>query len=196
MDELQLVNAARQGDLAAFNQLVLRYQGQAYNVAYRVVGHADLAADATQDAFLKAYKSLGSLRGELFRPWLLRIVTNSCYDKLRAVQRQRTSNLDDLVEDEEHSVQLLDHGESPQERVERQELGQYIQWALSRLPEDQRTAVILSDIEGLAYEEIAVVMGTSLGTVKSRLSRARSKMRDLLQRQPELLPDRFRLTNA
>jgi RNA polymerase sigma-70 factor (ECF subfamily) len=195
MDEKHLVTAARRGELAAFNQLVLCYQSVAYNVAFRIMGDAEAAADATQDAFLKAYRALDSFRGESFKAWLLRIVTNTCYDQLRARQRRPSSGLEDLVEDVEHTWRLAETGESPDEYAERVELNRVLQWALTQLPPDQRTVVVLSDIEGLSYEEIATVMNIRLGTVKSRLSRARARLRDLLQQHQELLPARYRLSN-
>lgn len=196
MDEKQLVAAAQQGDLPSFNQLVLKYQSLAYNVAYRLMGDPEPAADATQDAFLKAYKALGSFRGRSFKSWLLRIVTNTCYDMLRASKRRPISNLDDVLVNPEHAWRLTDPGERPDEHVERQELARVLQWALDQLPPEQRAVVILSDVQGLAYDEIAEVMGTSLGTVKSRLSRARGKLRLLLQKQEEHLPPRYRLKDA
>lgn len=196
MDELALVSAAKTGDLPAFNQLVLNYQSLAYNVAYRIVGEQDAAADATQDAFIKAYKSLNGFRGKSFKPWLLRIVTNTCYDYLRAKKRKPTSNLDDVLVNPEHSWRLLDPGERPAEYVERLELGRALQQAIEQLPPDQRIVVVLSDIQGLSYDEIAEATGASLGTVKSRLSRARAKLRDYLQEQEELLPHRYRLRNT
>lgn len=195
MDEKHLVTAARRGELAAFNQLVLRYQSVAYNVAFRIMGDAEAAADATQEAFLKAYRGLDGFRGESFKAWLLRIVTNTCYDQLRARQRRPSSGLEDIVEDVEHTWRLAEGGESPDEYAERVELNRVLQWALAQLPPDQRTVVVLSDIEGLSYEEIAVVMNIRLGTVKSRLSRARARLRDLLQQHQELLPARYRLSN-
>jgi len=193
IDDTRLVTAARSGEVAAFNQLVLQYQGLAYNVAYRVLGDSDAAADATQDAFIKAYKALDGLRGESFKAWLLRIVTNTCYDQLRAAKRRPTYNLDDVLTEPEHTWRLVEPGERPEEAAERLELSRMLQWAINQLPEEQRLVVILSDVEGLSYEEIAESMGTSLGTVKSRLSRARAKLRDLLQQRQELLPRRYRL---
>jgi len=193
MDELALVSAAKTGDLPAFNQLVLTYQSLAYNVAYRIVGDGDSAADATQDAFIKAYKALNSFRGQSFKPWLLRIVTNTCYDYLRAKKRKPTSNLDDAIVNPEHSWRLVDPAESPESYAERIELGRALQQAIDQLPPEQRTIVILSDMQGFTYDEIAEATGVSLGTVKSRLSRARAKLRDYLQEQEELLPHRYRL---
>jgi len=196
MDEKALVAAAQRGELPAFNQLVLQYQSLAYNVAYRIMGDADAATDATQDAFFKAYRALRDYRGGSLKAWLLRIVTNTCYDMLRAQQRRRTTSLDDLAVAPEHAWQMVSRSEGPEEHALRQELGQAIQIGMATLPTDQRTAVILSDIQGLSYQDIAEVMGCSLGTVKSRLSRGRARLRDILLQQQELLPSRYRLQNT
>ena len=196
MDEKALVAAAQRGELPAFNQLVMHYQGLAYNVAYRIMDDADAAADTTQDAFLKAYRALGGYRGGSFKAWLLRIVTNTCYDALRAKKRRRSESLDDLAVSPEHAWQLANGHAGPEERALRQELGKVIQAGIGELPPDQRTAVVLSDIQGMSYQEVAQVMGCSLGTVKSRLSRGRAKLRDHLLHQQELLPSRYRLQNA
>jgi len=193
MDEEELVAAAQRGELPAFNQLILRYQSLAYNVAYRIVGDTDAAADATQDAFLKAYRALRSYRGGSFKAWLLRIVANTCYDALRARKRRPATSLDDLAVAPEHARQMINGREGPEDWALRQELSRVIQAGIATLPPDQRTAVVLADIQGLSYQEIATVMGCSLGTVKSRLSRGRAKLRDYLLQQQELLPSRYRL---
>ena len=175
VDELSLIAAAQRGDVTAFNQLVQIFQGVVYNVAYRVLHDQDAAADATQEAFLSAFHALPGFRGGSFKAWLLRIVTNGCYDQLRAAQR------------------LLDDSESPEEYAIRQDLGRTIQAGLDELPPDQRVTVILSDIQGLSYEEIAASTGVELGTVKSRLSRARARLREYLLRNRELFPEGNRL---
>jgi RNA polymerase sigma-70 factor (ECF subfamily) len=195
MDEQALIEAARRGDLPAFNQLILTYQGMAYNLAYRILGEGESAADATQDAFVKAFRNLGQYRGGSFKAWLLRIVTNVCYDQLRSLQRRPASSLEDVAADNEHTGQLIDAAELPSDYTLRKELGAVIQRGIELLPAEQRTVLVLSDIEGLSYEEIATVMNTSLGTVKSRLSRARAKVRDFLLAHQELLPSRYRLEN-
>lgn len=193
MDEQALIDSARKGDARAFNQLVLLYQGMAYNVAFRILTDPDAASDATQEAFLKAFKAMRRFRGGSFKAWLLRIVTNACYDQLRRKQRRPTSSLDDLPVDADHSYHLHDPAEKPHEYVERQELGQTIQAGISTLPVEQRTVLVLSDVQGLSYVEIAEVMGISLGTVKSRLSRGRARLRDYMVEQGELLPSQYRL---
>ncbi|MHB1296824.1 MAG: RNA polymerase sigma factor [Anaerolineae bacterium] len=195
-DEEALVVAAKKGDVTAFNQLVLEYQQLAYNVAYRILGNEEKAMDATQDAFLRAFKALYQFQGGAFKPWILRIVTNCCYDQLRVGQRRPTTPIDDLVEDDEHSTILEDPSELPEEHAERQDLARAIQAGLNVLPEDQRVVLVMSDIHGMSYDQIAAATSVSLGTVKSRLSRGRAKLRDYLLAQRELLPRGYRLRNA
>ncbi|MDX9828616.1 MAG: sigma-70 family RNA polymerase sigma factor [Anaerolineae bacterium] len=193
MDELALIASAQKGDLRAFNQLVLLYQSMAYNVAYRILTDPDAAADATQDAFFSAYKAMKKFRGGSFKAWLLRIVTNACYDQLRVKKRRPTSSLDGLPVESEHSQFLRDESESPDEFLERQELGHFLQHGISALPIEQRAVLVLSDVQGLSYQEVAEIMDLSLGTVKSRLSRGRARLRDFLLERGELLPARYRL---
>ena len=199
-DEQALIAAAQRGSLPAFNQLILRYQGLAFNVAYRIVGDTDSAADATQDGFIKAFQKLNQYRGGSFKARMLRSVTNTCYDTLRARKRRPTSSLESESEgediDSEYDVRLLDTAERPDAYVLRRELAEAIQAAIELLPPDQRTALVLADIEGLDYQEIAEVTDSALGTVKSRLSRARAKMRDMLMAQKELLPAQYRLNGG
>jgi RNA polymerase sigma-70 factor (ECF subfamily) len=196
MDEKVLIDAARQGDVGSFNQLVLSYQSMVYNLAYRILGNQDAAADATQDAFISAFKGIGNFRGGSFKSWLMRIVTNACYDQLRLKQRRPTASLDALLVSDPAPIRpLTDPGESPEEYTLRQELSRVIEVGMGTLPPEQRVALILSDVQGLSYQEIAEVTGASLGTVKSRLSRARGKLRDFLLEQRELLPSRYRLKN-
>jgi len=192
MDESALIAAARGGDREAFNRLVVHYQDLAYNVAYRILGDPAAAADATQDAFISAYQALSGYRGGSFRSWLLRIVTNACYDVLRAHKRHPTVSLD---ADPELDWEEWTEGEEepPEDYAERQDLGNVIQLGLQELPDDQRVVIVLSDVHGMAYKEIARTLGISLGTVKSRLSRGREKMREFLQSNAELLPARYRL---
>jgi RNA polymerase sigma-70 factor (ECF subfamily) len=192
-DELSLIKAAQGGKLPAFNQLVLQYQGLAYNVAYRILGNPDAAADATQDSFLKAYRALGQFRGGSFKAWLLRIVTNACYDQLRQMQRRPTDSLDDMEIEPDHDATLVDAGEGPEDLALRGELGDLMQALIGELPADQRITLVLSDIQGFSYQEIAEVTEVSVGTVKSRLSRGRAKLREALLLQRELLPYAYRL---
>lgn len=195
-DEI-LVDRARQGKLDAYNQLVMRYQGLAFGVAHRMLGDSDSAADATQDSFIKAYRRLGQYHGHgaSFRSWLMRIVVNTCYDMLRSRRRhsERTVSYDLDCGDDDWSSNLRDPGERPEEYVLRREDAERIQAAIEALPADQRAVLILSDIEGLPYNEIADITGVPVGTVKSRLSRARARARELiLARQPGTVKIRTR----
>jgi RNA polymerase sigma-70 factor (ECF subfamily) len=192
MDEQALIAAARRGDAQAFNKLILQRQTLVYNVAYRVLHDSDAAADATQDAFISAFRALKGFRGGSFKAWLLRIVTNACYDQLRAAKRRPSTSLDDMLVDPDHSATLMDEAELPEDYALRQDLGRAIQHGLDSLPPDQKLTVILSDIQGLSYDEVAEATSVSLGTVKSRLSRGRARLRDVMQQQPELLPRRYR----
>ncbi len=194
MDEPQIIKAAQKGNLSAFNQLVMAYQGTAYNVAYRVIGNQDGAADACQDAFLKAYKAINQYRGGSFKSWLMRIVTNVCYDQIRYKSRRPASSLEDLTENPgPDSVKLVNGAERPEEHVLRDELNDLLQIGINRLPEEQRVVLVLNDVQGFSYQEIADITGQPLGTVKSRLSRARRRLRDYLLEQKELLPRQYRL---
>lgn len=198
MDEPALIKEAQRGDLDSFNRLVLEYQTPVYNLAYRIMGEADSAADATQEAFISAYKNIGGYRGGSFKGWLMRIVTNACYDELRRRKRRPAASLDALAvvdagPDADGEAQLVSEIESPENHAERAELAGVIQHCLDVLPDEQRTAVVMCDVRGMDYNEIAASMGTALGTVKSRIARARLKLRDCLRHAEELLPAAFRL---
>jgi len=198
MDEAALIREAQRGDLESFNRLVLAYQTQVYNLAYRIFGEADSAADAAQEAFLAAYRSLRGFRGGSFRNWLLRIVTNACYDELRRRKRRPAASLEAMLDSE---IEPEDDGAAsytsapvrPETAMERAELSKAIQDCLNRLPDEFRVVAVLADVQGFDYAEISAAAGMPLGTVKSRLARARLRLRDCLQRFRELLPAAYRL---
>ena len=192
-DERSLVRSARRGDLAAFNALVLLHQKSIYNTCYRSLGNSEDAADATQDAFLHAYRSVESYRGEPegFRAWLVRIAVNACYDQLRKKKRRPSESLDALTGDRpdevsETPLQLRDPDDGPDLKVIGAETRSTIEMALLQLSDDQRMTVVLCDVQGLSYDEAAAAMSVELGTVKSRLSRGRAALRQLLQANGEL----------
>jgi RNA polymerase sigma-70 factor (ECF subfamily) len=196
MDEIGLIRDARGGDLEAFNRLILAYQDRVYNQAYRVLGDHQSADDATQEAFISAYKSLRSFRGGSFRAWLLRIVTNACYDELRRRKRKPVTSLepvDDSGEEIESPHWIADEGELPEDNVLRSELAQAIQGCIDKLPIDFKVVLVLVDVQGMDYQEAAHVIGKPLGTIKSRLARARGRMRECMQGFWELLPASMRL---
>jgi RNA polymerase sigma-70 factor (ECF subfamily) len=196
MDEASLIQDAQKGDLDAFNRLVIAYQDMVFNQAYRVMGELAAAEDAAQEAFLSAYRKIRSYRGGSFKAWLLRIVTNACYDELRRRKRRPTTPLepiDPYDEAVESPHWMADPGESPEDTATRVELGQAIQDCLEQLSPDFRVVVVLIDLQGLDYKEAAQAVGKPLGTIKSRLARARGGLRDCLQGFWELLPLSFRL---
>lgn len=197
MDEVALIKAAQKDDLDAFNRLVLAYQERSFNIAYRILGDPEAAADATQDGFISAYRNIKKFRGGSFRSWVLRIITNTCYDELRRQKRRPTTPLEPLVistgETLENPDWLEDPGELPEMAAQRAELSEAIQHCVNRLDPDFRIAVILIDVQGINYKEAAAIIGKPLGTVKSRLARARTRIKDCLQGFRELLPTQFRL---
>ena len=196
MDETALIHAAQQGDLDAFNRLVLAYQDLLYNTALRILSDQPLAADATQEAFISAFRGLNGFRGGSFKAWLMRTVTNACYDELRRQKRRPTVPLEpgnDEDEEIESPRWLADSSMSPAEKFEADELEHAIQHCLESLPVDFRTVVVLADIQGMDYSEVAASTRSPLGTIKSRLARARLRLRECLQGFGELLPAAFRL---
>lgn len=198
MDEDALIQDARKGDLDAFNRLVLAYQDMVYSQAYRMMGESQSAEDAAQEAFISAFRKLHTYRGGSFKAWLLRIVTNACYDELRRRQRRPTAPLEpvnDYGEEIESPSWMIDPGESPEDSTERSELGEAIQRCLDELSPEFRSIVILVDIQGLDYQEASEAIGKPLGTIKSRLARARMRLRGCLQGVWELLPAQFRLVD-
>ncbi|MBS1250655.1 MAG: ECF RNA polymerase sigma factor SigE [Chloroflexi bacterium] len=196
METADLIAQALEGDLESFNQIVLEYQDMVYYQAYRVMGEPDAAEDATQEAFISAYQKLHTYRGGSFKSWLLRIVTNACYDELRRRQRQPVAPLnphDDAGDELESPAWLEDPAEKPDQRVERFELSQAIQDCLNELDAKFRSVVVLVDIQGLDYQTTAEVVERPLGTIKSRLARARRSLQECLQGFGELLPPDLRL---
>jgi len=197
MDEAGLVYEAKHGDLDAFNRLVLAYQEMAFNLAFRMLSDEDGAEDVTQTSFISAYRHLNDYRGGSFRAWLMRMVTNACYDELRRRKRHPSVPLEPLSDDTDEEIEspawLADGSPSPEERLDAAELDHAVQHCLNGLPEDFRAVVVMVDVEGLDYQEVADAMAKPLGTIKSRLARARLKLRECLQAFWELLPARFRL---
>jgi RNA polymerase sigma-70 factor (ECF subfamily) len=181
----RLIRAAQAGDLPSFNAVVVRHERSVYNLCLRMLRDVAAAEDATQETFLKAWTAIGTFRGGLVRPWLLRIATNRCYDVLRAKNRRPADSLDaEEFESEPVWTSQASEGEHPEVFAARTELSVHLERALAALPEDQRLVVILSDVHGHPYDEIAEITGVAVGTVKSRLSRARARLRDALRDDP------------
>lgn len=200
-DEVRLITRSQDGDVSAFNQLVLYYQQTVYNVVLRMLGDREVAADVTQDTFIAALRGISSFRpGSSFRAWLLRIASNQACDYWRRTRRHSAESLDSLTDEEEpHASSLLntlvasDTEANPEASLLTAELQGLIEQGLQTLPLEQRVAVVLCDIQGLSYEEIALTTQATLGTVRSRISRGRIRLRNYLYQHRELLPRSYRL---
>ena len=194
--EKRLIESAQRGDLEAFNQLILRYQNLLFGIALRLLNDEDVASDAVQEALISAFRRFHTFRGDSLRSWLARVVVNACYDEMRKKRRQHTMQLEHYnaeVDEIESSYWLVDAQADPELQFETSELEGAIQRALNKLPSIYRLILVLVDIEGLTYEEAAMAAGVPVGTVKSRLARARLQMQKSLQSAGELLPDSYRV---
>lgn len=187
MDEKHILARARRGDLAAFEELVRRNEKRVYAVALRSSGSPEDAADITQEVFLRAWRSIEDFRGDSgFSTWLFRITTNLCVDFAR--HRQAQPQTQPLTGEDDAERPIPDTAPTPEEHLENSELGRELAAALDEISEEHRRIVLLRDVSGLSYTEIAEVLEISEGTVKSRLSRARIALRTILQKRGNLLP--------
>lgn len=191
-EDNDLVAKSQNGDLDAYNQLVVKHQRGVYNLALRMLGAPSAAEDIAQEAFLSAWRNIRRFRGGNFSAWLLRIATNACYDQIRRRQRHPTGSLETVLGDEDSPAEFPDAAELPEDRAVRGELARAIGAGLLTIQPDQRAAVVLVDIQGRAYDEVAAILDVPIGTVKSRLSRGRAALRAYFLQRPELLPERFR----
>lgn len=182
--EEALIAKASKGDFEAFNHLVLTYQDMVFHHAWAMLNDRDLAEDVTQESFIKAFQAIGRFRGGSFRAWILRIVTNTAYDLLRRSQRHPVQSLlpeNDNGDEIESPAWLADPSASVQAIVEQNDETEHIYRMLDGLPEVYRTVLTLIDINGFDYNEAAQALNLPLGTVKSRLVRARLQMREKLR---------------
>lgn len=193
-DDEALIASARDGDMEAFHELVERHQTALFNIVLRTVKDSAIAEDVTQDAFVRAWRSLGQFRGGNVRGWLMRIAVNRAYDTLRSQKRRPADSLDAM--EYEPRAQWSAGGmtpERPEGHAERRELSEVLEQLLAKLPDDQRTAMLLVDLEGFSYDEAAGIMAVAPGTIKSRISRARARLREEMRAttQNAELFDRF-----
>jgi RNA polymerase sigma-70 factor (ECF subfamily) len=183
-EERGLIHSASQGNLDAFNQLVHLYQDMVYHQAYRMLGESQAADDATQEAFISAFRNLSTYRGGSFRAWLSRIVTNLSYDELRRRKARPTVpyEIQDSYGEEIESPEWTTSQEgTPEDHLLQTEMEATIQACLKRLPPEHRSILVMVDMLGLEYGEAAEALGRPIGTVKSRLARARTRMRAILK---------------
>jgi len=182
-DEKALIERCKRGDCAAFDLLVRQYEKRVYNFAYRLAGKQSDAEDVAQEAFIRVFNSIGTFRGEAnFSTWLFKIVTNVYLDERKRAKAHMTVPLDDYIELEEDTVtrQIEDTGPTPDLIAQEHERDEILQKAIQTLPEYQRVMVVLYHFHGKSYEEIAEVMNLPIGTVKSRLNRARLALKEKL----------------
>lgn len=194
--EKTLIQAAQRGDLESFNLLILRYQNLLFGIALRLLNDEDAAADAVQEALISAFRRFDTFRGDSLRSWLARVVVNACYDEMRKKRRQHSIPLEQFNSDGEEietSYWLVDPESDPETKFESFELENALQKSLDKLQPIYRLMLVLVDIEGLSYEEAAMAAHVPVGTVKSRLARARSQMQKSLQGVGELLPASYRV---
>jgi len=191
MDEIALVQAASQGDLDSFNKLVLEYQDLVFQRAFWIMREVEAADDAAQEAFIKAYCNLSRFRSGSFRAWILRIVTNTCYDELRRRKHRSLTSFfqNDHNNEEINLLDLIVDPASPIEKtIEQVELLADLIYHINKLSEEFRETLILVDILELTYEDAASVLGVPVGTVKSRLARARMRLRKLIEPVQDFTP--------
>jgi RNA polymerase sigma-70 factor (ECF subfamily) len=187
--DLELVRKTKGGDRQAYEELVLRHQRRAFNVAYRILGDYDEALDITQDAFIQAYRSIAGFREESrFSYWLLTITVNLCRNRLRQWKRRsrnRTASIDEPIrcEDSEVRMEIPDPSPSALDNVTARQTEALIREEMMSLEEEFRTVLVLRELQGMSYEEIGTVLGIAAGTVKSRLHRGRGELRDRLRRR-------------
>ena len=189
-DEKQLIQKSKDGDIKSFELLIENYQKTVYNMAYQYLGNPEDALDASQEALIKIFKSLKSFKGKSsFSTWIYRICVNVYIDELRKRKKTYLDTISSTIttEDGELEIPIVDKGPLPDELLEKKEIRHEVLKAIDNLTPDYKSVVILRDINGFSYEEISKVLGCSLGTVKSRINRARKSLKNLLSENKELL---------
>lgn len=184
-----LVKQASEGNMQAYEELIRAYQKKVYNIAFRMMGNSEDAEDIAQETFIKVYRSLSKFRGDsAFSTWLYRIATNISIDQLRKKKNRMVVYIDNNVEGEEGDIQrqLKDDSPSPEDIAETKELKNTVQNAINRLSPDHKAVIVLRDIKGLQYDEIARILNCPEGTIKSRINRARLSLHSLLSGNREL----------
>ena len=181
MDDRAAIDAVRRGDHSGFSVLVTRYQDQLYTLAFRLTGSAPDAADAVQETFTRAFTHVRDLRADTLRAWLFRVATNCVRD-----QQRKRSRHPEISTETDHGkiIEMPDPSIGPEQTTISHESARMIRAALLRLPSDSREVIVLRDVNDLSYPEIAEVLGCPLGTVKSRISRARSQLLEQLKNSP------------
>ncbi len=183
-DEQLTIRRATGGDAQAFEQLMRVHEGRMYAVSLRMCGNREDALDCTQEAMLRIYRAMGNFKGQSsFATWVYRITMNTCLDELRRRKVRTSASLDALLDT---GWSPSDEEDTPERHSIASEQRRTLEQAIAGLPEDMRAAIVLRDVQGFSYEEIATMLSANVGTIKSRISRGREKLREVLMRQPEL----------
>lgn len=193
----QLLEKSRSGDVEAFEQLISKYEKKIYTIAYRFMGNHEDASDLAQEAMLKAYRSMAKFRGDAsFKTWLYHITANVCRDELRKRSKRQEVSLDQplVFEDGEAPRQTADWSAVPEDLYESKEMQEYLGKLIRGLTDEYRMVIVMRELQGLSYEEIAMKLDCSLGTVKSRLSRARKALKDKITADREQIAKEQRLS--
>ena len=184
MEESTLIQRAMGGDAASFNTLMEAHERRMYAVALRMCGNHEDAQDCLQEAMLRIYRAISGFKAQSsFSTWVYRITMNACLDELRKRKSRPNTSLDGLLDT---GWSPVDGGESPEGHAMRREMRRMLQRYIGELPEDMRAAVVLRDVEGYSYEEIAGILEANVGTIKSRISRGRERLREKIGARPEL----------
>lgn len=182
-DELLLRRACK-GDVQAFEELMQSHESRIYAIALRMMGNREDAQDCAQEAMVRIYRAMGSFKGQsALATWIYRITMNTCLDELRRRKARKVTSLDSLVD---NGWSPTDNGDTPEEHGLRVEKQNALNQAIQSLPDDMRAAIILRDVKGYSYDEIASILDANVGTIKSRISRGREKLREILSKQSEL----------
>lgn len=187
--EKMLIKKSKAGDIESFEILISSYDKKAYNIAFRMMGNEEDAKDMAQEAMLRVYRAIKGFREQSsFSTWLYRIVTNVCLDELRRRKKESTISLDNTIETDsgEMRLEICSDKETPEYAYERLEQRQLIADAINQLNEEYRSVIVLRDVQGFSYEEISKILDCSLGTIKSRINRARNALRNKLKLSMEL----------
>jgi RNA polymerase sigma-70 factor (ECF subfamily) len=193
-EEKELVEMARAGDVKAFELLIEGCEKKVFNIAYRMIANYEDASELAQEVFIKAFKSIGKFKGDsLFSTWIYKITTNVCLDEIRKRKNRKVISLDENIvyEGNEIKRQLKDEEPGPEIKAESNEIKKAVKESINELPEDYKTVIILRDIQGFSYEEIARIISCPEGTVKSRINRARQALKKILEHKRELLSEEY-----
>lgn len=186
--EQKFIKKCVNGDLKAFDELIEKYEKTAYNIAFRMLKNPEDAMDVSQEAFIKVFKSIKTFNFEsAFSTWLYRIVTNTCLDFLRK-RNTNVYSIDNPIHTDEGEIErdIPDESDTPEELLEKKLTKELVNNSISKLDENHRVVIILRDIQGFSYEEISKIIDCSIGTVKSRINRARKNLKDIIVKDMEL----------